>query len=167
MHRTTTLVVGLAAALAAGLFAVRYAGAEDEGMPTIQKKVDHPFVKHILGTWDYVATGEAPGKGTVTWSLGVGETAVFEDLSGTMMGEPFAGHGMWKIAADGGLRVWWLDNYLTKPDAYVGKITADGYELKEDGGKQGLKLRKTDKGLELQLSMENEVAMTVTLTKKK
>ena len=167
MHRTTTLAIGLTAALTAGLFAIRFAGAEGEGPPTPQKKVDQPFVKHILGTWDYVATGEVEGKGTMRWSLGVADTVVIEDLDGAMMGQPFSGHGMWKVGADGSFRVWWLDNFVEKPDAYAGTITADGYDMKQADGDQHLQLRKTDKGLEMKISVGDEAVMTISFTRKK
>jgi hypothetical protein len=169
MRRSTWFVVGLVVLVAAGVFvagsAVRAEEGEEGGaMPAPQKKVDHALAKAVLGTWEWTGGGHLEGaKGTIGFALGIGDTAVIEDVQGTVkMGEqmaPFAGHAVWKIGEDGSLKVWWFDSFSAEPDLHEGTITADGYRTEGPSGAHVLK--KSADGFVLDMGG----AATITLKK--
>jgi hypothetical protein len=171
MRRSTWFAVGLAVVVAVGLFvaggAVRAEEEGGQGGPTPQKKLDPPLAKAVVGTWDWTGTGMLEGSsGTITYALGLGDTAVLEDVKGTLkFGEqsmPFAGHGVWKLGDDGTtIKLWWFDNLSPGAEAHEGTVTADGYAIKSDKG--AMVLKKTATGLELNM---HDGAATLVMKKK-
>ncbi len=166
------LALGLAAIAGVVLVASGRAGAGDEPAGSdggMQKKIDHPLAKVVLGTWDLASKAEwGEGKGTVKFALGVGDTALLQDYhaSVTGMGD-FDGHGIWKFSDDGKtLNVWWLDAHLAAPEHYTGAVTDTGYDLKSDGGLR-ITLAKVTAGLEFKLyGADGKLFFTDTYTKK-
>jgi hypothetical protein len=147
-----------------------WAGAKeppDTPMPS-QKKVEHPFVKDLVGTWQWSSktpTGQ-PETGTETFRLGLLETAVFDDIEGVSMGQAFHGHGVWKISDDGAsMSAWWFFSVNPGVKAFRGTITKDGYDVKSDEGER-LTLTKTATGLELKTYKGETETRSVTFTRR-
>jgi hypothetical protein len=148
--------------------AAPWARAKDGAAPAAPKKVEHPFVKAVLGTWDWTSKRPDGGeeKGTQTFRLGLLDTVVIDDLEGTSRGAPFQGHGVWTIAADGtSLSGWWFFSALPGVRALRGTLTPDGYDLKSDDGER-MTLRRTAGGLEMKGYQGDVVTRTVTFTKR-
>jgi hypothetical protein len=174
MRRSGVTFVAAALVVAAVVALGGFAGAEDEeggggGHMTPQPKIEHPFVKDAIGTWDFVATmeGNEAGKGSVTYRFAVGGTAVVEDLEGTFMGGPFAGHGVWKT--DGkAFQTWWFDSFEPAAQHYVGTISDEGIEMTEQDEADPTKItvRKTATGREMHFK-SGQGEMKIALTKRK
>jgi hypothetical protein len=161
--------VGVLAVVVGGiLFTAQWARAKDAPADVTQKMVDHPFVKALLGTWDW--TSKTPNgvddKGTETFRLALLDTAVFDEIEGTAMGKAFQGHGVWKISDDGAtFSGWWFFSANPGVKAFRGSITADGYDLKDDQGNR-MVLKRTAGGLEMTYSQGETTMRSVTYTKR-
>jgi hypothetical protein len=157
----------VAGALAVGGFAGAEEPEEGGGMPPPQAKIESAFVKGLVGTWGFEATmqGQSIGKGSITYRLGLGGTAVVEDLEGEFMGGPFHGHGVWKV--DGKtLKTWWFDNFESKAQAYEGTLGDEGYEIVEQDSEAPTRitLKKSATGHEM-LFKSPQGEMKIALTK--
>jgi hypothetical protein len=149
--RRRTFVAGFAVAVAATAFALgSRVGAEEPpgGMPSPAKKIDHPFLKEMVGTWDFVTE---TGTGSTTVRLALGDTAIVEDLESQMgPGMPYFGHGVRKVADDGKtMTLWWFDSFSPEPDVYTGALAADGYDIKSKD--QRITMKKTATGFEFKM----------------
>jgi hypothetical protein len=173
--RKTGFALGAAAFVAATVFAFGgFAGAEEDeagggAHMAPQPKIEHAFVKDTIGTWDFVASmeGNEAGKGTITYRFAVGGTAVVEDLEGTLMDGPFAGHGVWKT--DGkAFQTWWFDSFEAGAQHYVGTLSDEGIEMTEQGKDDPTKItvRKTATGREMTFKSSHG-EMKIALTKRK
>jgi hypothetical protein len=155
-----------------GMGLAQWARAKDDARPpaaTAHKKIDHPFVRDLLGTWSWTSTRAGGGpeeKGTDTFRLGLLETAVFEEIDGAASTPAFEGHGIWRLAPDGdGLAGWWFFSEMPGAQAFRGTLTAEGYDVKDDQG-QRMTLTKTAGGLEMKAYKDGALVRTVTFTKK-
>ena len=175
--RTRTLrnlALALAAAAVAFVATGGYAGAEDPphgGMPTPQKKVDHPLAKSLVGEWTIAHVSEQfpASAGVVKFALGVGDTALMQAYEVSMgpMGS-FVGHGVWKFSDDGkSLRAWWIDIMSPGMQAFEGTVSDAGFDVKSGDGTR-LTLAKTEKSFEFKLFGAGQTSpmFTDTWTKK-
>jgi hypothetical protein len=175
MKRTGTFVAAALTASVVGVVALAGgARAGDEpaappGMPSFQKKVDHPLVKALVGDWAFVhksTFGESAG--TVTYALGVGDTAVLQDYEVSMgpMGS-FNGHSIWKVSDDGKtLQAWWIDAMSAEPAHFKGALTDKGFDVKAANGTR-LTMAQTATGFESKLFMPDGTEFfTDVMTKK-
>jgi hypothetical protein len=120
-----------------------------------QKKIEHPFVKETVGTWDF--GGDMKGASTVR--LALGGTAVVEDLESTMGPAPYYGHGVRKLSDDGKtMTLWWFDNFSPAPEVFHGPVSADGYELRSE--KHRVVMKKTASGLQFQMFEGDKLLFT-------
>jgi hypothetical protein len=169
--RRTKIAAGIAGAtLLALLAAAELAGAKEppDGPMPSQRKVDHPFVKHVLGSWAWSSKTPSgqPESGTETFRLGLLDTAVLDDLEGVSRGQAFQGHGVWKVSDDGAtVSAWWFFSVEPTVKAFRGTLTADGYDVKSDDGER-LVLRKTAAGLELTAYKGETTTRTVAFTRR-
>jgi hypothetical protein len=163
--------VGLATAVLLAGFAVSggFARAEDEGgapaggeMPLNQKVIKHPYVDSLIGTWSTASTSPmGTSKGSTTYRLGVGDTALLQDYQsvGQMAGGgemKFSGHGVFKVADDGKtITVWWIDTHSPAPIKLSGPLTDKGYDITGDTpqGKLHLTLAKSPEGHRFTMEM--------------
>lgn len=151
---------GLAAVAAVACVAVAGMAVAEEpeggGMPPMQKKVDHPLAKALVGTWNVAHTSEGhpATTGTVTFALGVGDTALMQDYSVSMGAEgSFVGHGVWKLADDGKtIQCWWIDMFSPGMQRFEGSLADTGFDVKSEDGTR-LTLAKTATGYEFLLYM--------------
>jgi hypothetical protein len=177
MPRLAWTAFALAALIGGALVVADRAGAGEEppakppappSMPTPQKAIDHALVKSLAGTWSVLQKSPlGESKGTTTFALGVGGTALIQDYEVAMgpMGS-FHGHGVFKVSDDGKkLALWWLDTHTAAPAHYSGSLTESGYDLKSDAGVR-LTLAKKDAALEFRLEMANGMSFTDTYTRK-
>jgi hypothetical protein len=164
--RRRTFLSGLAAVVAAAAVAVGSQALAEEpagGMPSPQKKLDHPFVKEMVGVFDFVSD---MGKGTSTIRLGLGDTAVIEDLEASMGPMPYFGHGVRKVSDDGKtMTLWWFDSTSAEPDVYTGPLTAEGFDLKSP--EHRITMTKTATGFEFKIYQGDQLGFTAQYTKKK
>jgi hypothetical protein len=169
--RAGRIAAGVAVIAICAVFATaQRAGAKepvDAPMPP-QRKVDHPFVKEVLGTWAWsskTGTGQ-PEAGTETFRLGLLDTAVVDDVDGTSMGRAFEGHGVWKVSDDGAsIAAWWFFSANPGVKAFRGTLAADGYDVRNDEGER-ITLKKTATGLEMKAWKGETETRTVTFTKR-
>ncbi len=152
-----TVVLAAGVAVSAG-----FALADDEGgapagggMPPVQKVIKHPYVDSLLGAWSTESTGPmGPSKGSTTYRLGVGDTALLQDYQSVGAGPggaemKFFGHGVFKVSDDGKtITVWWIDTHSPEPIKLSGPLTDKGYDISGDTpqGKLHLTLAKTAEG---------------------
>jgi hypothetical protein len=158
--------VGLGLALATAAVAAPEEPAP--GKPAPQKKVDHPFVKAIAGSWTWTSTATVRGeaKGTIEWRLGLLDTAVLEDVRGASSMGAFEGHGVWRVSEDGTtVRLWWFDNMTPVPESFTGTLGPDGYDVKSASGRT-MSLKTTATGLEMRSSRGPQESTTVVFTRK-
>jgi hypothetical protein len=168
------LALALAAVAVAFVATGGIAGAEDPphaGMPAFQKKVDHPLARSLVGAWAvaHASSQFPPTTGTVTFSLGVADTALMQDYEISMgpMGS-FVGHAVWKVSDDGKtVRAWWLDIASSEMQRFEGTLSDTGFDVKSGDGTR-LTLAKTEKGFEFKLFPRGAEApmFTDTWTKK-
>jgi hypothetical protein len=157
-------------ALCAVLAMAERAGAKeppDAPMPS-QKKVEHPFVKDLVGTWQWTSKTPSgqPESGTETFRLGLLETAVFDDVEGVSMGQAFQVHGVWKVADDGAsMTAWWFSSGYPGPKAFRGTISKDGYDVRTEDGER-MTLTKTPTGLEMKAYKGETETRTVAFTRR-
>ena len=131
------LAIGAAAFGAAGGFA----RAEDEkpaGGPAMQmqKKLEHPLAKALVGTWSiaHKSTQFPASTGTVKYALGVGDTALVQEYEVSMgpMGS-FHGHSVSRVSDDGkSIKIWWIDILAPEMQLFEGSLTDTGFVTEPD-----------------------------------
>jgi hypothetical protein len=132
------------------------------------RKLEHPFLRGLIGTWDWVSTTAAgeDARGTETFRLGLLDTVVIDDIEGKASEQVFQGHGVWKVSDDGTLlTAWWFFSTHASAEVYQGALTADGYDVKNERGER-ITLTKTPLGLELKAYKGDVVTRTVRFTRR-
>lgn len=139
MRRRTALAVTGALLLTAAAGAAVVARAADApaapAAPAMLPKLDHPFVRALLGEWDVTATGPmGESKARSTMSLVLGDTTLAHDWNGDAFGAPYHGHGLYRLTADGRRLVcWWFDSHTAEPLKMIGPVSESKAELSGSG----------------------------------
>lgn len=138
--RRRRLVLAVSGALLAGVaagatVAARPADAPAAAGPVMMPKLEHPFVRAVLGAWDVTATGPmGESKARSTMSLVLGDTTLAHDWSGDAFGASFHGHGLYRLTPDGRRLVcWWFDSHSPEPLTMIGPVTDTKAELSGAG----------------------------------
>jgi hypothetical protein len=166
------LVLALAAVVVASgsylsVHTARSARAEDAapaGMPPSQKKIDCPLAKALVGDWT-IATAMMGQTGTAKSkiALALGDTAIFEDYTGSFMGMSFVGHGVYKVSDDGKtINGWWFDTMASEPMKLTGPLTETGYEISgsSDRGPVKITMKKVEGGFDFAMSEGGQPSFT-------
>jgi hypothetical protein len=132
--------------------------------PTLEKKIDHPFVLAWVGDWDVTESmGGTESKAKSKFALGIGGTALVEDYAGQMAGQAFAGHGVGKVAADGKtMSLWWFDNLMPEPLKLSGPLSDTSLEVTGNGPMGAMKIvvKQVEGGLDWEFSSDGHPWMT-------
>jgi hypothetical protein len=167
--------VGAALAVAAVGLAGLVVADETGKMPAPQKKIAHPFLDSLVGSWSTESSGthegkESKGTGRSTYVRGIGDTAILQTYESTMPGPDgktmtYHGHGIYKVTDDGRtLNLWWFCNMSPDVMKLSGPITDGSVDLSGEspmGGRFTLSAKKTPDGLSFQM-VEGENRMNET-----
>lgn len=172
MRRRLVLAVSgalLATAAAGAAVVARAADAPAAGAPaapTMLPKLDHPFVRALLGAWDVTATGPmGESKARSTMSLVLGDTTLAHEWTGDAFGAPYHGHGLYRLAADGKRLVcWWFDSHSPEPLKMIGPVSESKAELSGSGvaGPVTIIWKVVDDGVEWTMTSGGAVLMKQT-----
>jgi hypothetical protein len=174
MPRTALTSLVVAGVLCGAFLLSALARAEDPpsakppAAPAPQKPIEQPLLKSLVGTWSIVQKSPfGENRGTATFALGVGGTALIEDYEVDLgAAGKFAGHGVFKPSADGTkLDLWWFDVHTPAPIRYTGSLTETGYEMKGENGVR-LTLSKTGATVAFRLELPDGSSFTDTYTRK-
>lgn len=138
--RRRRLALALSGALLAGAVAgaavvARAADAPSAPRPAALPRLEHPFVRALLGEWDVTATGPmGESRARSTMALVLGDTTLAHDWSGDAFGASFQGHGLYRLTADGRRLVcWWFDSHSPEPLTMIGPVSDTKAELSGAG----------------------------------
>jgi hypothetical protein len=166
--RLLAVVVGalLSTTVAGAVVTARAADAPASGAPAMLPKLDHPFVRALLGEWDVTASGPlGETKARSTMTLVLGDTTLAHDWTGDAFGAPFLGHGLYRLTADGKRLVcWWFDSHSPEPLKMIGPVTDSKAELSGNGptGPVTITWRVEDGGVDWTMTASGAVVMKQT-----
>ncbi|MFO0932639.1 MAG: DUF1579 family protein [Planctomycetota bacterium] len=135
MRRRTVLAVTGALLLAVAAAVVARAADAPAAAPAMLPKLDHPFVRALLGEWDVTATGPmGESRARSTMSLVLGDTTLAHEWTGDAFGAPYHGHGLYRLTSDGKRLVcWWFDSHSPEPLKMIGPVSDSKAELSGSG----------------------------------